>query len=347
VTAARADGGGPLLLAVDGGNAKTDLALLDAGGRLLSLVRGGGSSPYHLGLEGCIAVLQSLMDSAVARVGAASLDRPLAATAQILLAGVDVPEERVALRRRIEQLGWSDRLVVDNDTPALLRAGTDRGWGIAVVCGAGINCLGVAPDGREARFLALGPTSGDWGGGADVGLAALAAAARSADGRGPRTVLERVVPAHFGLGDPDELSRALHLQEIPTARLGELAPIVLAAGDDDSVAADIVDRLADEVAVFGRAAIRRLGLTGADPDVILGGRLLMSIGPGVVEKITRQVQEVAPAAHVLVSPSEPIVGAALLALDAVAADAGASSRARAELDSAVAETPSGVVHQVS
>jgi N-acetylglucosamine kinase-like BadF-type ATPase len=344
MTAARTNGtgGGALVLAVDGGNAKTDLALLDSSGGLLSLVRGGGSSPHHLGSDGCIAVLQSLLDSALAGVGAASLDRPLAATAQILLAGVDLPEDRVALRARIEQLGWSDRLVLDNDTPALLRAGTDRGWGIAVVCGAGINCLGVAPDGREARFLALGPPSGDWGGGADVGLAAVAAAARSADGRGPRTVLERAVPAHFGLGDPVELSRALHTGEIPTVRLGELAPIVLAAGDEDSVAADIIRRLADEVIAFARAAIRRLELTGADPDVILGGRVLRSIAPSVVETITRELQEVAPAARVLVSPSEPIVGAALLALDAVAADAGAGSRARAELDSAVAETPAGL-----
>jgi N-acetylglucosamine kinase-like BadF-type ATPase len=327
--------GANLVLAVDGGNAKTDLALLDSSGRLLSLVRGGGSSPHRLGLEGSIAVLQSLLDRAVARAGVASLERPLAEAAQILVAGVDLPEERVAFRARVEQLGWTDRLVVDNDTPALLRAGTDRGWGIAVVCGGGINCLGVAPDGREARFLGLGPISGDWGGGSELGLAGLAAAVRSADGRGPDTVLESAVPAHFGMSDAIELSRAFHKQEIQTVRLGELAPIVLAASDEDLVAAGIVGRLADEVIAFARAAIHRLELTGADPDVVLGGRLLRSLPRSAVETITRDVQEVAPDARVLVSPSEPIVGAALLGLDALAADASASSRARAELDSAV------------
>src|SRR5262249_19527905 len=93
-------------------------------------------------------------------------------------------------------------------------AGTERGWGIAVVCGAGINGLGRAPDGREVRFLSLGEVSGDWGGGEDVGLAALAAAARSVDGRGPRTVLETAVPAHFGLSDTPAVSRAVFLNEI-------------------------------------------------------------------------------------------------------------------------------------
>jgi hypothetical protein len=150
-------------------------------------------------------------------------------------------------------------------------------------------------------------------------------------------VLESIVPAHFGLSEPVELSSALHTREISTVRLGELAPIVVAVGAEDSVAAGIVLRLADEVIAFARAAIRRLDLTGADPDVVLGGRLLRSVAPTVVETITSEVQEVAPAARVLVSPSEPIVGAALLGLDALAVDASASSRARAELDSAVAE----------
>ncbi len=339
MTAARTDRsrGDGLVLAVDGGNTKTDLALLESNGRLLSLVRGGGSSAHYLGVEGCIEVLEGLLKRAIARADLGPLDRPLAATAQILVAGADLPEERSALQARIEQLAWSDRLVIDNDTPALLRAGTDRGWGIGVVCGAGINCLGVAPDGSEARFLALGPISGDWGGGTDVGLAALAAAARSADGRGPCTVLESTVPAHFGLADPLELSRALHLRQIPTARLGELAPVVFAACDEDPVAAGIVRRLADEVVAFASAAIRRLDLMGANPDVVLGGSLLRSAPPSAVDTIARGVQAVTPNARVVVAPSEPIVGAALLGLDALAAGADASARARVDLDAAVTE----------
>ena len=39
------------MLAVDGGNSKTDLALVGADGALLALVRGRSSSPHHLGLE--------------------------------------------------------------------------------------------------------------------------------------------------------------------------------------------------------------------------------------------------------------------------------------------------------
>jgi N-acetylglucosamine kinase-like BadF-type ATPase len=328
--------GNDRVLAVDGGGAKTDLALLDSSGTVFSFVRGGGSHVHYLGVEGSIDVVAALLESAAARAGLDPRTRPLAKSAYVLLAGADLPEERFAIQTRIDELDWSLGMVVDNDTLALLRAGTDRGWGIAVVCGAGINCLGIAPDGREARFLSLGPLSGDWGGGRDVGMAALSAAARSADGRGPRTVLETSVPAHFGLTGPLELARAIHMRRISESRLGELAPVVLAASDEDPVAAGIVDRLTDEVIALARAAVQRLDLARSDAEVVLGGGILRSIAPRVVQSIAAGVRDVAEGARVLVSPSEPIVGAALLALDAVGADTTTKDRARAELNAAVA-----------
>ena len=92
----------------------------------------------------------------------------------------------------------------------MLRAGTESGSGIAITCGAGINCVGVGPDGTHVRFPALGEITGDWGGGHDVGLAGLWAAARSEDGRGPKTELEQLIPEHFGYATPLQLARALH-----------------------------------------------------------------------------------------------------------------------------------------
>jgi N-acetylglucosamine kinase-like BadF-type ATPase len=173
------------------------------------------------------------------------------------------------------------------------------------------------------------------------------AAARSADGRGRRTVLADTVPAHFALSDPLELARAVHVGQIPEARLGELARVVIAASDEDSVAAGIVGRLADEVTAFARAALRRLELTGEDPDVILGGRLLRALPPEVIETIAQGIGPVAPNARVFVTSSEPIVGAALLGLDALGADTSAITRARAELDAAVASLEPGVLESTT
>jgi hypothetical protein len=156
----------------------------------------------------------------------------------------------------------------------------------------------------------------------------------------------RSVPAHFGLGDPLEVARAFHLEAMPAVRIVELAPVVFAVCDEDAVAAAIVDRLAQEVIAFALAALGRLDLTEADPDVVLGGGLLRAISAKVIEVIARGVHDVAPEAHVVVSPSEPIVGAALLGLDELGADADARARARAELDAALAARSAAAVDRL-
>jgi N-acetylglucosamine kinase-like BadF-type ATPase len=316
---------GRIVLAVDGGNSKTDLALVREDGALLALVRGGNSSPHHIGLDGTIALLERLHGEA--RAQAAIEDGARAAVGQLLLAGLDLPVEEERLHDAVAGR-WAERLSVGNDTFAVLRAGTERGWGVAVVCGAGINCVGVGPDGRHVRFPALGALSGDWGGGYDVGLAALSAAVRSEDGRGPRTTLEQAVPSHFGLATPGELVEAIHLGRVPQRRIVELPPLVFDAAASDPAATAIVDRLAAEVLALVRAAIRRLELDGAAVEVLLGGgmfrtgdgRLLGAIEAGV-----------AAAVEVRVAASEPIVGAALLGLDELGAGPEALARARTEL----------------
>lgn len=325
----------PIVLAVDGGNSKTHLALVGADGHVRSLVRGPLSSPHHLGVDGCLSVLEQLFDEAVEQAGLARDHRPVAATGKLLLAGVDFPSEELALQELVSARRWAERVSVGNDTVALLRAGTERGWGVAVVCGAGINCIGVAPDGRQARFPALGEITGDWGGGYDVGMAAVSAAARSEDGRGPKTSLEQSVPAHFGLETPMELAHAFHVGRLQRRSVLELAPLVFAEADDDAVAAGIVDRLAEEVVALARAALTRLELRDEPVEVVLGGGLLKSAKGRLLDAIAAGLAEVGPAIEVHPTGSAPVVGAALLGLDELGADADAQARARSELTAAV------------
>jgi N-acetylglucosamine kinase-like BadF-type ATPase len=310
-----------VILAVDGGNSKTDVALLDADGALLGHARGPLSSPHHLGLDASVDVLARL-------VAEAGLNGRRADVAQVLLAGVDFPEEERRLREALMPRGWAERLEVGNDTFAVLRAGTDRGWGIAVVCGAGINCVGVAPDGRQVRFPALGTITGDWGGGYDVGLAAIWAAARSEDGRGPATVLERRVPEHFGVATPHQLAWEIHTGRIPQRRAVELAPVVFAASTEDAVADAILVRQAEEVVALVRATAARLGLTGMD--VVLGGGLMRGASERLLDLIRDGLDDLD--LTLLRTSAPPIVGAALLGLDELGADESARLRARAQLE---------------
>jgi len=320
-----------VVLAVDGGNFKTDLALVRADGSALALVRGPQSSPHHLGVDGCVRVLEELLATAVRVADLPNGRGPVADVAQLLLAGVDFPSEEEEVQAAVNDRRLAKRVSVGNDTYAVLRAGTERGWGVAIVCGSGINCLGVAPDGRQTRFPALGEITGDWGGGHDVGLAGVSAAARSEDGRGPRTSLEQAVPAHFGLDTPTELAEAIHRGRIAMSRVTEVAPVVVAESGSDAVAGAIMDRLADEIAALVRVALVRLSLTNEPAQVLLGGGLIDAADGALVDAVARRTAEIAPAATVTSTSSPPIVGAALLGLDELGSDEAARERLRSEL----------------
>jgi N-acetylglucosamine kinase-like BadF-type ATPase len=326
-----------LALAVDGGNSKTDLALIGEDGEVLALVRGPRSSPQYLGADGCLDVIGALLEDALGDARLPRTSEPVAEIASFLLAGVDFRSEEEDVEAALRVRGWAERTHVGNDTFAVLRAGTERGWGVAVVCGSGINCVGVAPDGRQVRFPSLGAITGDWGGGYDVGLAAVFAAARSEDGRGPKTSLEQVVPRHFALETPFELAEAIHRGALQQTRAIELAPVVFAEAERDQVAAEIVDRLAAEVVALARVALARLDLTDEPVEVLLGGGLIEAGDGRLVGAVRAALTEIGPALTVQRTASPPIAGAALLALDRLGVTHEAKERARAELTSIAPE----------
>lgn len=289
-----------------------------------------------LGLEGSLRVVDELIERACGEAKVGSGVREIADFAAWFIAGADLPAEERALQRAIDRLGRASHNSVANDTFAILRAGADEGWGIAVVVGAGINCVGLSPTGRRARFLSLGEVSGDWGGGADIGMAALGAAVRSEDGRGGATTLTRGVADHFQLRRATDVAIAFHQREFNTSRLRELAPLVVAAAvAEDLVAIEILDRQADEAVAWIVGAIRRLRIARLDVPVVLGGSILAALPQRFVGRIQIGVQRVAPKAQCTVCRERPVVGAALAALDLAGADRAAIGKARTQLNKAM------------
>jgi N-acetylglucosamine kinase-like BadF-type ATPase len=301
-------------LAVDGGNSKTDVVVGDSEGRVLGFVRGPGSSPHLLGVPGSIALLDSLVRQVLGAAGLPAgtvLDR-----AEVYIAGADLPVEVDVLTKAVGDAGWAHEHRVDNDLFALLRAGASTPDAVAVVCGAGINCVGRTADGRTARFPSLGQISGDWGGGHHLASLALWHAARGEDGRGPVTALTSAVAAHFGLSTVEEVSAGLHLGELDRERVNDLSPVLFAvAAAGDPVAREVVAKQAREVVALATVAARRLGLLDQAYAVVLGGGVLAARHPLLHDAVVSGIQTAAPQATIGIAADPPVAGAALLALD--------------------------------
>lgn len=326
---------GAAVLAVDAGNSKTDVALIAADGTVLGTGRAGGFQPPRVGVEAAVDALGRAVAEAAEAAGLARLapGNPYALQVSACLANADLPVEERLLAQAIAARGWGAATEVRNDTFAILRAGlaaAEGPRGVAVVCGAGINCVGMLPDGRTARFPALGQISGDWGGGGGLAAEAMWWAARAEDGRGGPTALAAALPEHFGLGSMYELIEAVHLGTIAPGRVHELVPVLFAtAAAGDPVASALVERQADEVVALASVALERLGLLAEEAPVLLGGSVLAARHPQLNGRIEALLAERAPYARVSVVTAPPVLGAGLLGLDALGSGPEAYGKLRA------------------
>jgi N-acetylglucosamine kinase-like BadF-type ATPase len=260
------------------------------------------------------------------------LDYPVADLGVYCLAGADLPADDRKIARWLRTRLLTEEILVRNDTFAVLRAGTERTWGVGIECGFGTNCSAVAPDGRTYRLPALGWIAGDWGGGADIGESALWSALRSEDGRGERTKLATTVPSHFGFRRPRQVMEAMYFGRLEEGRVAELPPLVFgAAAEGDAVARSIVDRQASEIVAMAGAAIRRLRMTKLDVHVVLGGGIFRTGYAPFFEQIEDGIRGIAPTATVTVLTAPPVVGAVLLGLDRIGASGAAKARVRTTL----------------
>ena len=124
----------PAVLAIDGGNSKTDLALIADDGSLLASVRGPGSTAPNG------STLAPMVAELAAKAGLDPAAGPIARHTSACLANVDLPEEEAALSAQLAELRWTDTSQVLNDTFALLRSGTHRPWGAGCPNAAARRC---------------------------------------------------------------------------------------------------------------------------------------------------------------------------------------------------------------
>ena len=114
------------MLAIDGGNSKTDVALVAGDGTLLASARGPGINAHEVGVDQTVLILDAVVKQAAAQLEA-QLDQrpdgPLARHTVACLANADLPEEEVEHATAVQAQGWSESATVVNDTFAILRSG--------------------------------------------------------------------------------------------------------------------------------------------------------------------------------------------------------------------------------
>ncbi|KAK9915861.1 hypothetical protein WJX75_005370 [Coccomyxa subellipsoidea] len=206
-------------------------------------------------------------------------------------------------------------ILVYNDSVIALSCGTGGpSSGCVLIIGTGTIALGIGPDGEHVRASGWGPAFLDGGSGYDIGQRALAAVARAADGRGPRTELVAATCRHCGVERAEDLLGWAY-SEPGWARIAALAPAVLQCAEEgDSVAFRIVTGAANEAVRAAVTIAERSRLKGHRFKLVLSGGLLSEDSP-FLDVVREGLKLALPSAEVVHPRVQPAHGAALLIQD--------------------------------
>ena len=278
----------PVLVGVDAGATRSAALATTPTGLELGRAEGGGANPKRHGLDAAAGTIADLVASAAMP---RQPDLVLVAGA-----GIDRPGHARALEAALAGRLHGPRVIVVNDTLAVLRVGAPDAVGLVVPVSTGGNVIGRGADGRVTDR-----GHGIFGGGYVLGVLAARAERR---GRVGTDLASRVRAAGLTWNGRRPGPEA--------AALG--AAVVAAAEAGDRLPARWIDRWCGRIEGAVREEVDRLGLGPAPLVIVYGG--LLDASPWLGERVHEAILRGARSARVARIGARPVAGAALLARDA-------------------------------
>lgn len=298
-------------LGVDGGGSKTYTLIADEHGNIVGKGHSGNGN-YQVDYDEAKSNIKESVDMALEQAG---LKRSEITFAYFGLAGADREADYQFLRPMIAELGFPKH-DVNCDTIIALRAGTDRPYGVVLICGTGTNSAGVSP---RKEFFQCGGFSysfGDFGGGEDLCVEVFRSVIRSWEGREIPTLLTDLLLKDLGYDNVSDMFND-YLDHGKTPPLQTVKLLFQAAAYDDEVATAILQKQGEELGKSAQAIIKRLGMEGDQFDIVLAGSVLTRGESRFIHPFIEQsVKEYAPNASLVKLEVEPVVGALWLAFEA-------------------------------
>lgn len=299
-----------LYLGVDGGNSKTVALVACTDGNITGCGRAGCSDIY--GAPSAESALRAI-EEAVRSALRPSCNGLTVQAGVFSLAGADWEEDFNYLHDQLIQRLPVERLTVVNDAMGALRAGTEDGYGVSVVCGTGAAIGAKSRTGRVWHSSWWQEPQGS----KELAWKSMKAVYRSALGTGPATSLSDRVLGIFDLPDVESILHATTRREspVPLPHAAITVALLACAREGDEVAADITRSHGAALGEYAAAAARCVGIDGQEYPLVLAGGVLRHAGPLLSEPLIERVRERSGWARPVESRWEPVVGALLLAAE--------------------------------
>ncbi|MEO8391887.1 MAG: BadF/BadG/BcrA/BcrD ATPase family protein [Chloroflexota bacterium] len=287
-------------MGIDGGGSQVRVVITTPDLTVVSSAQGGSANPNSAGRD---AAAQTIQETVWAALADARLGFGEIAAVGVGIAGTvtfrDWARDTVATA-----LPTATIAIASDFEIALIGAQGER-LGVLILAGTGSVAFGINAARESAQVGGWGYLLGDEGSGYSLGLKALQAVVRAADGRGQATRLTEAVLTALQLNSPPDLIQWVYTPG-RTRDIARLAPLVLDAVDDP-VAKQIVAESLDELKLAVQTVVRRLKINS--PAFAFAGGLLTELNP-----LSRGLCAALGLSSIPVPKYSPVIGAALLAL---------------------------------
>ncbi len=299
-------------LGADLGATKTHTLIVDETGRALGFGESGPANHETVGYDGMFQSMKNGMEQALR---AASLKKEDLTGAGFGVAGYDWPSEAQITAETIRRLGLNAPFTFVNDAVTGLVAGAEEGWGVVVVSGTGSNCRGWDREHKlEGRVTGHGVLMGEGAGATELLHRGMQLIGYAWSKRGPMTALADAIVRHVGAKDLEDLMRGYTTYEFEIG--ADAAPIVFRVAEEgDSVAQELINWAGCELGEMANAVIRQLEFEHLEFDIVMTGSMFEG-GTRLIEPMRQTILKVAPKARMVRLKLPPVLGAAILGMEA-------------------------------
>jgi N-acetylglucosamine kinase-like BadF-type ATPase len=306
-------------LGVDGGITKTRAVVGSGTGQLLGAGSSGGSN-YKAG--GLTRAIDNIAEALQGALSSAALTLGQVEYAVFGLSGMDFPFQREVLSTALSATFQGLNFALVSDTWIMLKAGSSKGWGLALVCGGGANACACDQKQTWVTLRGTGYQSSLRGGGLVMARDLLHYAFLSHDGTGPKFGLEQKLLELLKISDYDTLQLLLlefgpETEEYKALlhQILSLLPLVFdEATKGDEACKRILLLQAETLAEGVTGLIHKMAFEQVPFELVLGGGVFKGSNPIFIDRLTFLIHAVAPLAKLATPSLEPAVGAYIMAV---------------------------------
>lgn len=256
-------------LGIDGGGSHTRALLCDASGRTIGKGLSGPTNPRSTPAATLKANLLDAIQQACSQASPSTIR-----AAHLGIAGCGDPRMHTTLTAIARQCITTDetQISIGHDLEIVVEGSLVGQPGIVLLAGTGSACYGRDAQDRTAECGGWGDLVDDAGSGSWIGLLALQAAVRQADGRQSKGPLMHKVMEFLQISTMHDFKTRIHQQGLPRNERAGLAPVVITLAESgDRAATQILSQASEELCALAVSTSQQLQLSA--PRILLAGGL--------------------------------------------------------------------------